>query len=121
MTKIISLEDCLFEAFANSDSRNPQEDRYMWAIWEGLRRLDLYAPPWRRVKARKIHKCVRTCSIADGSIYFVERGADMSDYQAVPKYCASCLAMILYFKEVHHLPPQFYTHWDLETKEPVKI
>jgi hypothetical protein len=121
MKRFHSLEDCLIDAFANRNFFNPQEDRYMWAIHEGLRRLNLWTPPWRRVQARKIHKCVRNCTISDGDIYFMESGMDLSSYQDVAKYCAGCMAMILYFKEVGNLPPNLYTHWDDEKKAAVKI
>jgi hypothetical protein len=52
MKKFISLKDSLFNAFANSKFCDPQEKRFMWAILEGLRRLDRLTLPMRKVVAR---------------------------------------------------------------------
>jgi hypothetical protein len=36
------------------------------------------------------------------------------------KFCAACMAMILYFKGVEHMPPVFDTHGGFE-KKPVRV
>lgn len=120
MKKIFSLEECLSDAYC-SGVFNPQDDRLMWAILEGLRRLNIWKPPWRSVQAHKEHKCVRKCSIAAYDIYFLEDAGQVLDYSTAPKFCPGCMAMILYFKEVYDLPPISYTHWNMEMKKPVKI
>jgi hypothetical protein len=118
--RYISLQECLFSAFANPQFDDPQEHRQLWAIHEGLARLerDVY-PSWSAVDARKEHNCIRGHLINDGDVYFkFNVGAGWtSDW----KFCAGCTAMILYFKEVDKLPPVFHTHWDLEKKEPVRL
>lgn len=120
MRKSFSLEDCLFLAFVNAEFCNPQDRSRMWAILEGLERLKTLDSSWRSVDARKIHKCVRGCTIPAESTYFhwALGGGAWNDRL---KICAGCMAMILYYKEVQHLPHCSYTHWDTETQQPVKI
>lgn len=117
---LISLEQCLFTAFANSDLDNPQEPRQMWAIQEGVRRAypGNYSV-WRSTHARKDHECVRGCEIKQGDIYFKMAlgGGWGNDLNA----CAGCMAMILYFQGAHEMEPEFYTHWDLRAGAPVRI
>ena len=119
MRKLETLDDCLFNAFANSNLFNPQDKSLMWAIIEGLNRLETMQGNWRWLKARKDHKCNRGCTIEDGDIYF--RTTYASDWDANPQVCAGCMAMILYYKEVHRLPPVRYTHWDYEKEQAVKV
>ena len=72
-----------------------------------------------RVDARKKHKCIRGCRINEGDTYFVyEIGAGWGNDW---KFCAGCMAMILYFKDVDKLPPSPYTHWNVEKQEPVRV
>ena len=116
--KLRSLEDTLFEAFANLPRQYNQEEQQMWAIREGIRRTEL-SHEWREVKARKIHECMRGCKIEQGDTYFgmtVDAGWGYDS-----KICPGCMAMILYFKEVQHLPPKIYSHWDIDSKKPVLI
>jgi hypothetical protein len=120
MKKLYSLGKCLSDAYCGGVC-NPQDNRFMWAILEGLRRVNVWAPPWRSVQAYKNHKCVRNCTIADGDTYFIEDVGRPVNYPGLPKFCAGCMAMILYFKKVYDLPPISYTHWDMEKKAPVKI
>jgi hypothetical protein len=117
--RYISLQDCLFRAFANATSAQPQESRQMWAIHEGLRRIERGYGPWRSVDARKEHKCIRCHLIKNGDVYFqhdIGRG-----WGSAWKFCAGCMAMILYFMEVDKLPPYLDTHWDLEQERPVRL
>jgi hypothetical protein len=92
----------------------------MWALLEGLRRLKTLDPSWRRIDARKNHECDRGCTIKAGSIYF-HWALGAWTWNDESKFCASCMAMILYFKEVYLLPPCSYTHWDLEKQQPVDM
>jgi hypothetical protein len=89
----------------------------MWAIIEGINRIDLYHRDWRPTKARKEHECVRGCKIRDGNIYF--QGEIGVGWDAYLKLCASCMAMILYYKEIYKLPPYIYSHWDIANNKPV--
>jgi len=123
----ITFEDCLWAAatYATDDSGyryglNPQEDRQMWAIQEGLRRI--HDQPtcehrWRSVSARKVHKCLRGCKIHPGDIYF--REDYVSSYGTGPAVCAGCMAMILYYQQVYNLPVCFQSHWDMQKEEAV--
>jgi hypothetical protein len=91
----------------------------MWAILEGMQRIDPVSHSWRSVNARKDHKCIRGCHIKDGNIYFKRMiGAGWGDDW---KFCAGCMAMILYFMEVDKMPVYSNTHWDVVAKEPVRI
>ena len=119
MTQYLTLQRCLFDAFANPDYSDPQDKAQMWAIVEGMRRIDPHSYEWRSVTARKDHECIRECHIAKRSTYFKRMiGAGWgSDW----KFCASCMAMILYFKEVDKMPPHLYTHWDIASQRPVHI
>ena len=117
MTKMTTLSECLFDAFVNSDYHSPQDRRQMWAIHEGLRRIDPWHNQWKAVNARKQHECERGCKIERGHTYFhkehgVGWGSDL-------KFCAGGTAMILHFLEVEKLPRSSYTHWDPQAKEPV--
>jgi hypothetical protein len=120
MRKFFSLEDCLYLAFAGVKFYDPQDPSRMWAILEGLERLKTLDSSWRSVDARKIHNCVRGCTIPAESTYFHwALGGGAWDDRL--KICASCMAMILFYKEVQHLPCCLYTHWDTEMQKPVKI
>lgn len=115
----ISLQECLFSVFVNSAYNDAQEYRRLWAIHEGLRRIEHAYGEWRNVKARKQHKCMRGCPINEGDIYFHHAiGVGWGD---VWKFCAGCMAMILYFKEVDQLPPVHSTHWDVAQEKPVWV
>ena len=116
MKKLISLDDCLFESFANR-YRDPQDKRHVWAIWEGLGRA--YSEPrLRPVDARKDHKCVRGCPIAIGDIYFREEGD--TSWDGFARLCLPCVAMILYYRGVSDLPIRSNSHWDTSTQAPVR-
>ena len=125
---LIPFEECLWNAFAYS---NPQEIEQLWAIREGIRRA--YGRwYWRETSARKKHDCIRGCrndfshgkekhgkSIRPGDNYFkLSLSATWGDDL---KICAGCMAMILYFKDTHKMPPTYFTHWDRETKSPTRI
>jgi hypothetical protein len=109
----------LHEAFLNQWV-SPQEGSRLWAIEEGLRRIDPLQLQWRGVDARKNHICVRGCAIKDGDEYFQKRhgyggwGSDL-------KFCAACTAMILYCRDVDALPSAYFTHWDTEQQQPVEV
>ena len=117
--RYIDLCECLFDAFANPTEADPQERRQMWAIHEGIERIRPTYGEWKPTQANKTHECMRGCIIKKGDTYFkTETGGGWgTDW----KFCASCTAMILYFKEVDKLPRSFYTHWDLEKKTPVRL
>ncbi len=66
----INLQECLFNAFANSDYADPQERLQMWAIHEGLERIRQYYGKWQSVQIRKAHECIRGCTIKNGDTYF---------------------------------------------------
>lgn len=117
--KLESINECLFSAFANPFYSDPQNRQQMWALLEALHRAASRTNGWRPVEARKDHKCMRDCKIKKGDVYFLQEvGVGWTDNW---KFCASCLAMILYFKDVDKLPPVMYSHWDIEAKRPVLI
>jgi hypothetical protein len=115
MSQYRTLNECLFDAFANEDWCNPQEVRYLWAINEGVLRLNPLL--WSAPQARKEHECVRGHTIKTGDTYYKHLigGGWGNDW----KFCAGCMAMILYFMHVDKLPPEVYTHWDTTKQEPV--
>lgn len=117
--QLISLMDCLLDAFANEHFCNPQEERQMWAIYEGLRRVEPGSFSWSAPNARKEHKCERGCSIKPGEIYF--KAQIGYGYGSNLKLCAGCMAMVLYFMDVDKYPPRIETHWDAFDKTPVRI
>lgn len=105
------LKTLLFDAFANPEYCNVQDQSVFWAINEGRNRvpeLELFGIP----TARKQHNCVRGCQIHVGDVYFV------SDQFWSMKMCASCMAMILYYLQVWNLPPYYYDYWDNELQCP---
>jgi len=121
MKKYISLRRCLFDSFANRSMYDFEKDRSLWAILEGLRRLGTWATPVNKIKARKDHTCIRNCTIKAGATYFTDESVIEVKHAALPKVCAGCMAMILYFKDVDNLAPTKYTHWADEIKAAVKI
>ena len=86
------------------------------AIEEGFYRSDLnvFYGHNPTPTANKVHQCERGCEIKPGDKYF--KVGDNS-YSAL-KICAPCMAMILYFKNVHELTPYLYDYWDNEQKRP---
>jgi len=54
-----SLRECLFAAFADFGYSDPQAPRQLWAIREGLRRIDPDRYWWQEVRARKEHDCMQ--------------------------------------------------------------
>lgn len=121
-----TISSCLFDAFANQYlpegnpfRRNPQDERFMWAIQEGIRRIDRYLVNWSAHQANKNHECIRGCQIKIGDMYFHSSyGSSFTDYL---KLCAGCMAMLLYFMDVEKLPPYLYTHWDRTKGEAVFV
>jgi hypothetical protein len=117
MSQFEAIDDCLWDAFANSDWFDPQEPHQLWAIREGSHRLP-EPGRWRETRANKEHECIRGCTIKPGHRYFrYSTGIGWGDYL---KICAGCMAMILYFLNVHKLPYYWYTHWDRVKHEPVR-
>lgn len=114
-----SLRDCLFAAFANPEYYDPQGPHQLWAVREGLRRVDPRGLERREVQARKGHECIRDHTIRPGEVYFHREvgGGWGSEW----KFCAGCTAMILYFQGVDKLPIQWSTHWDRQADRPVII
>ena len=117
--KYRSVEACLWSAFAHAyDFESEQRYYHIWAIREGLRRLQHFAyQPWQEVKARKKHECARGCKIKAGHIYF--KFGEGATWGSGLKVCAGCVAMILYFQQAYNAPPVAFTHWDWELQEPV--
>ena len=111
----ISLADCLFEAFANQSSCDPQDRRHMWAISEALRRMYPYSIQWEQTTSRKKGRCVRGCSIEEGHTCFRQEGTGGDGL----KVCASCLAMILYFRGIAD-SPYGDSLWDVEEETPFR-
>jgi hypothetical protein len=116
---LIDISECLFHAFANPDYSDPQDEQQMWAIREGVKRIDRYSREWHKVRARKEHECERGCKIRKRDTYF--SFSTGPGWGTELKFCAGCTAMILYFREVEKLPPYVYSHWDRETKKPVRV
>lgn len=119
MGRLITLSECLWSAFIHDPygSRSPQDHRQMWAIREGVRRLDPTGYRWSSPEARKDHECERGCNIRRGEEYF--KLANGSAWGSELKFCAACMAMILYAADVAKEPAHIYTHWDEETHNPV--
>jgi hypothetical protein len=120
MQRYVELRSCLFDAFANNEWCDPNDANLLWAIIEGVRRMRDYGMPWRRVQANKSHQCVRNCKIGRGKLYFMH-AYGVINWSDEAKYCLGCMAMICYFMGVEHLPPILHTHWDLQSKEPVRL
>lgn len=114
-----TLKSCLFNMFANEDYTDAQKEENLWALYEGIHRLNHQQYDWQDVRANKDHECIRGHPIKVRDVYFKRliSGGWGSDW----KFCAGCMAMILYFKEVDQLPPDMFTHWDWQEKEPVNI
>jgi len=110
--RILDIKECLFDAFANSTFYNAQDERQMWAIREGIERIDRYNVEWRSVTAKKEKECLRNCKISCNDIYFARRISG-------GKFCAGCTAMILYLRDVHKLPPVTATHWNTAVGRPI--
>src|SRR3972149_1508007 len=108
MSESKGLHECLFECFAYTDFRNPQDAERLWAIREGIGRVNQHRVEWRAVTARKDHECMRGCAIKRNETYFQYALSGVS-WGGEWKFCAACMAMILYFKGVEHMPPVFDT------------
>jgi hypothetical protein len=106
-SKKISLEDAHFSLFANPDFVEPQTDRYLWAVHEGMRRLNPFGYVWQDVTAYKKHECIRGHRIKTGDVYFAEGRVG---YGNTVKLCAGCMAMFLYYRDLENLPAQLFTH-----------
>lgn len=118
--KLIDFKECLFEAFIDNEMYNPQSKQRIWAIYEGLCRIDSAHTQWSVIdSARKSHDCIRGHLIKVGDTYFHYQvfGAWGSDW----KLCAGCMAMILYFQEVDKLKPYMFTHWGIENNQPICV
>ena len=115
---IRAIDEILFDMFANESMLKIQEYKYLWVIYEGIRRLDPNGFTWKTVTARKEHECIRGHIIKAGDIYCQHAVAGWgSDW----KFCLGCMAMVLYFGKVNEMPPQMFTHWDYEKKRPVRV
>lgn len=125
--RYVTFEDCLWAAATHIatddgylDDQDPQKDRQMWAIQEGVRRMQ-HQPTcehrWKAVSARKEHECLRGCKIRGGDIYF--REDYVSSYASGPAVCAGCMAMILFYQQAYNLPVVFRSHWDIEQRDAV--
>lgn len=112
-----SMSEILFDLFANEGMRDPQEEENLWAVREGMRRLDPVGYLWRDVTARKDHECTRGHTIQAGQTYYVYNNGG---YGNDLKLCAGCMSMTLYFAKVDELPPAMFTHWDYDQKKPVE-
>ena len=117
--KLVSLEQCLFDAFMYPEEYNPQEMRQMWAIVEGYRRNMKDLQGFEFTVAKKEHKCVRGCEIKPRDTYITYPYS--YSWDTVIKLCAGCTAMVFYFLQVFNTLPYLYSHWDTELNEPVLI
>jgi hypothetical protein len=63
MPQYLRLSDCSWNAFANSEDYPPQAPEQLWAIREGLARIDPMRIEWHEVKANKDHVCTWGCAI----------------------------------------------------------
>lgn len=115
--KLISISESLFNAFANAEYYSPQADSQLWAIIEGIRRVDPNLSIWQPGIAYKDEKCVTGCKIKKDETYFLYQ-VDYSRRNKI-KFCAQCTAMILYFLKVEYLHYHKYTHWDTSSNRPI--
>jgi hypothetical protein len=118
MSEFKSLRACLFEGFVDAGVRDPQDPDLIWAMQEGIARLNEYRREWRAIRARKAHTCIRGCAIHPQEIYFLQAWALGRDSDL--KFCAACMAMILFYREVDQLPPAGFTHWAVDQAQPVR-
>ena len=119
MSRYRSLSDSLWGAFANPDFNPPQAPEQIWAMREGLRRIDPWRIDWREVKANKDHACTRGCAIKRNEVYYQLQSG--GGWGSELKVCAGCLAMILFFKQVAVLPLSMKTHWDVVEQCAVRL
>ena len=116
---IRSLNEIWFDMFANETYANLQEDKNVWAIGEGIHRLNQQRYEWQMVKAQKEHECIRGHKI-NAWDYYCKRNVGAgwgSDW----KFCLGCAAMLFYFLKVEEMPPYGSTHWNYEEKKPVRV
>ncbi|CAG1020754.1 hypothetical protein MTYM_00500 [Methylococcales bacterium] len=59
MSELKSLRACLFEGFVDAGVRDPQDPDLIWAMHEGIARLNDYRREWRSIKVRTDHMCIR--------------------------------------------------------------
>jgi hypothetical protein len=114
---MLDLAEQLFQCFVNEEYSDPQARQFLWAIYEGIRRVDPMGNRFSGHTARKKHKCTRGCVIREGDEYFhahngIAWGSEI-------KLCARCMSMILYYADVQSLKPFMYTHWDNDKQQPV--
>jgi hypothetical protein len=115
----IPLDDCLFEAFAESRYCNPQDRRFLWAINAALARPLPDPRDWRFIQARKAHRCARDCLIEEGHLYLAQETG--LGWGHVLRICVSCMAMILYFQGLADSSSNGDKYWDIETDSPYEI
>lgn len=117
-SNLISFETCLLDAYANEYYHPAQEERFIWALGEAIRRLGNRGSGWNFRRAVKGHECVRGCKIPPKEYYV----AFTSPTFFIPlKLCFRCASMILEFMGVDKLPVFGFTHGDAEKKEPVRL
>lgn len=116
--KIKSLRDTLFDIFANEYMCDAQKAENLWAVREGVRRIDNVGLLWKVTTARKEHECIRGHIIKHGDAYCEH---NMGGFGNNWKFCAGCMSMLLYFWKVEDLPAYMFTHWDWEQQCPVQI
>jgi hypothetical protein len=114
------LKNILLDTFYVQVDFPPQEERQMWAIREGIRRVNpSYYYDFGQRQARKDHQCIRGCEIKNGDTYFYYK--HQPGYDQIIKLCPRCMTMILYFLKVDRMKPEMYTHWDEVKHEPVDL
>lgn len=115
------LEKALWQAFAGQETYWPVNGRKHFenAVYEGMKRLSNVIKPlpccgvsymwdFEFPIARKEHTCERNHIILPGQMYVkYQLGVGWGDYI---KMCVSCSAMLLYFQDVHLLPP-YMENW----------
>ena len=112
--RLRTMGEVLFDLFANEKLNDAQEERNLWAVYEGMRRLDPLGRRWRELTARKEHDCIRGHLINSGQTYFAYNNGGFGNDL---KLCAGCMSMTLYFLGVNKLPPSMFTHWITRQKD----
>jgi hypothetical protein len=114
-----SIQETLWDMFVRDDFRDPQDRQYIWATYEGLKRIDPLQYRFKETKAQKDHECERGCLIKNGDKYYQHIVG--AAWGSELKLCAGCMAMILYFLDMEKYRPYIYTHWHFGKQEPIKL
>ena len=117
MAKHLTLQECLYNGFADIENQDPQSEVTLWAVRETFHRSGTWAYSWKEIIAVRNHRCIRGCEIKEGDTHF-RYGSGFN----VLRVCPSCTAMVLYFSRFWYgVPTAYFDHWDPEMQRPVNL